>query len=110
MPLPKPLTRTPWRLRKDGTERCTVRVELHVPRELCSFIRTHEGIGEIEALFVIKELAHKLDEDHTLYYAPALMVESDELIRSVISLDDIDWYKKELPGAKIYDGPRLAWS
>ena len=94
-------------MRKDGTERCTVRVELHVPRELCSFIRTHEKLGEIETLFVIKAISHDLDEWHTLMYLPN---ENNELVRHIMSKDDVHYYENETDRAIIYDGPDLAWS
>lgn len=52
---------------------------------------------------VIKELSFELDADHTIYY-------SGGGTAAIIDKDDTEWYRKDLPGCSVYDGPDLVWS
>jgi hypothetical protein len=70
---------------------------------MCEFVRENEHCSEAQALMVIKELSFELDADHTIYY-------SGGGTAAIIDKDDTEWYRKDLPGCSVYDGPDLVWS
>lgn len=107
MPRPTNVNRGPWTPRKDGTVRCTMKMELHIPRDLVRFIRDNEDCNEAKALSIIKNIAREYDEWHYVGYYPKNL-EIRELI--VINGDELSENPSEYRDYTIYDGPRLAWS
>ena len=105
MPRPTNVNRGPWTPRKDGTIRCTMKFECHIPRELVTFIRSNEDCNESRALLKIKNLARDFDEWHCVAYTP-------EPVRELILIhtDEVFENEDDYKDYTIYDGPRLAWS
>lgn len=107
MPRPTNVNRGPWTPRKDGTVRCTMKMELHIPRDLVRFIRDNEDCNEAQALLVIKRIALTYDEWHVVGYLPK-NIPSRELI--LIDGDEVSENPNDYADYTIYEGPRLAWS
>ena len=110
MPRPTNVNRGPWTPRKDGTVRCTMKMELHIPRDLVTFIRDNEKCNEAKALLVIREISRQFDEWHTVGYLPIRdeNLETRELI--LFETDELFENPNDYIDYTIYEGPKLAWS
>lgn len=91
-----------WTRRKSGETRCTIRIELHVPRDMVKWLTEHGFRTEQSALGFVRRHPELADGWHTL----AAIAATAKGV-SVIHVDDAQMFEPD--GEAIYDGAMVVF-